>query len=143
MMYWFRKGAEGYGNPRCMYELGNCYINGTGVKQDFSEAKRWLKKVEAATDDAMLQGKVAWSLEKIDELIKDRERAEKMNKQGRKTEAASHSGGGIILPDLEEILPQIGGMVMIVAYYRFMRLYLALGGFLGGGHASLEVKGAA
>ena len=40
---WFRKAAK-LGNADAMYCLGMCYGRGEGLKENFVEAERWLKK---------------------------------------------------------------------------------------------------
>ena len=42
-LVWLRKSAyQGYAPAMC--DLGICYENGEGVKQDFKEAVRWVRK---------------------------------------------------------------------------------------------------
>jgi hypothetical protein len=40
---WLRKAAD-QGNHRAQSRLGNCYMNGKGVDQDFTQAIQWYKK---------------------------------------------------------------------------------------------------
>lgn len=40
---WFSKAAEG-GNVGSMYNLGVCYHNGMGVKQDYLKAAYWFEQ---------------------------------------------------------------------------------------------------
>ena len=40
---WYRKAAE-QGHPGAMFNLGTCYLEGTGVKKDIAEAAKWFKR---------------------------------------------------------------------------------------------------
>ena len=42
-MKWYRKSAE-QGNPDGQIHLGDCYLEGKGVKQDYVEAVKWYRK---------------------------------------------------------------------------------------------------
>ena len=42
--HWFRAAAEA-GLTDAMYQLGQCYLHGTGVEQDMVKAYFWLDKV--------------------------------------------------------------------------------------------------
>ena len=49
---WLKKSADqGYAPAQC--DLGICYENGEGVKQDFKEATRW---VRMAADQGLAEG---------------------------------------------------------------------------------------
>ena len=47
----YRKAAK-LGDAKAMFELGNCYANGTGVTKDEAEAVKWYRKA-AELGDAM------------------------------------------------------------------------------------------
>ena len=42
-VYWFRKAAE-QGYAKGQYCLGECYLNGKGVKEDSQQAEQWFRK---------------------------------------------------------------------------------------------------
>jgi TPR repeat protein len=41
---WWRKAAD-QGHPTAQFNLGACYANGVGVKQDFAQAVIWYRKL--------------------------------------------------------------------------------------------------
>ena len=47
---WFRRAAD-LGDPRAMFELGDCYEKGVGVKKDSDEAFLWFCRAALASPE--------------------------------------------------------------------------------------------
>ena len=61
---WYRK-AVSVGNTEAMYELGVCFINGTGVMKDISEALQLFTDCATKSQDSWIQGLAEFKLGQI------------------------------------------------------------------------------